>query len=42
MVEAQVAALPSARVETFAGLGHLGPMEDPSRVAASVAAAFAD
>jgi pimeloyl-ACP methyl ester carboxylesterase len=40
VVAAQVAALPSGRAEMFAGLGHLGPMEDPSRVAASVTRAF--
>jgi len=37
----QVAALPQARSETFPGLGHLGPMEDPPAVARSVARAFA-
>ena len=31
VVAAQAAALPVGRVEIFAGLGHLGPMEDPSR-----------
>jgi pimeloyl-ACP methyl ester carboxylesterase len=41
VVAAQAAALPDARVETFVGLGHLGPMEDPPRVARSVTAAFA-
>ena len=41
VVDALAAALPVARVETFAGLGHLGPLEDPERVARSVAAAFA-
>jgi pimeloyl-ACP methyl ester carboxylesterase len=41
VVAAQAAALPDARVETFPGLGHLGPMEDPPRVARSVAAALA-
>ena len=41
VVAAQGAALPVGRVETFAGLGHLGPMEDPSRVATSVAVSFA-
>ena len=41
VVAAQVAALPSGRMEIFAGLGHLGPMEDPPRVAFSVASAFA-
>ncbi|MEA2826420.1 MAG: hypothetical protein QOG43_859 [Actinomycetota bacterium] len=41
VMAAQVAALPSGRAETFAGLGHLGPLEDPARVAAAVAEAFA-
>ncbi|MEA2974406.1 MAG: hypothetical protein QOG82_2864 [Actinomycetota bacterium] len=41
VVGAQVAALPSSRVETFTGLGHLGPMENPTRVARSVTDAFA-
>ncbi|HEX7277453.1 MAG TPA: alpha/beta hydrolase, partial [Acidimicrobiales bacterium] len=42
VVAAQAAALPHARTEVFEGLGHLGPMEDPLRVAESVAHAFAD
>lgn len=33
VVDAQVAALPHGRVETFDGLGHFGPMEDPAAVA---------
>jgi pimeloyl-ACP methyl ester carboxylesterase len=41
VVAAQQVALPSGRAETFAGLGHLGPLEDPPRVARSVAQAFA-
>ncbi len=41
VVAAQVAALPSGSGETFAGLGHLGPLEDPPRVARSVAQSFA-
>ncbi len=41
VVAAQVAALPSAHAELFEGLGHLGPMESPPRIAASVATAFA-
>ncbi len=41
VVAAQAVALPAGRVETLAGLGHLGPMEDPARVARSVAEAFA-
>ncbi len=36
VVDAQVAALPRARVETFADLGHFGPMEDPAAVAARI------
>lgn len=34
--------LPAGRVEVFDGLGHLGPLEDPRRAAAAIAAAFAD
>ena len=33
--------LPNARLEEFEGLGHLGPMEDPARVAGAIAEAFA-
>jgi len=33
-------ALPTATTEVMAGLGHLGPLEDPRAVAASVLAAF--
>jgi pimeloyl-ACP methyl ester carboxylesterase len=33
VVDAQVATLPDGRVETFDGLGHFGPMEDPAAVA---------
>jgi pimeloyl-ACP methyl ester carboxylesterase len=40
VVDAQVAALAHGRLETFAGLGHLGPMEDPGVVARAVAEAF--
>lgn len=36
-----MAALPAGRLETFEGLGHLGPLEDPVRVAAAVAASLA-
>lgn len=36
VVDAQVAALPAGRSETFAGLGHFGPMEDPAAVAARI------
>jgi len=41
VVARQAAALPAGRAETFTGLGHLGPMEDPARVAEAVARAFA-
>ncbi len=41
VVARQAAALPHGRLETFPGLGHLGPMEDPAAVADSVARAFA-
>ncbi len=41
VIVAQAAALPSSRSETFPALGHLGPMEDPRRVAESVRNAFA-
>jgi len=40
VVVRQAAALPHSRTELFPGLGHLGPLEDPSAVARSVAAAF--
>ena len=40
VIAGQAAALPDARVETFVGLGHLGPMEDPRGIARSVADAF--
>ncbi|MBV8950592.1 MAG: alpha/beta hydrolase [Actinobacteria bacterium] len=33
-----VDALPSARLEVFAGLGHFGPMEDPDRIVESIRA----
>ncbi|HVF14540.1 MAG TPA: alpha/beta hydrolase [Acidimicrobiales bacterium] len=42
IVARQAAALPHGRIETFRGLGHLGPMEDPAAVAASVATALAN
>jgi len=38
--ERVVQAIPGARLETFDGLGHMGPMEDPERVAAAVAESF--
>lgn len=34
VVDAQVRALPAGRLETFADLGHFGPMENPGVVAA--------
>ncbi|MDP8988287.1 MAG: alpha/beta hydrolase [Actinomycetota bacterium] len=36
LAERQVALLPAGRLEAFEGLGHLGPLEDPERVADSV------
>jgi pimeloyl-ACP methyl ester carboxylesterase len=36
VARAQVAALPHGRLEVLDGLGHLGPLEDPARVAAAV------
>jgi len=36
----QVRRLPRGRLEELDGLGHLGPLEDPARVAAAVAAAL--
>lgn len=36
----QVALLPAGRLEELDGLGHLGPMEDPARVAASITRAL--
>ena len=38
---AQAARLPDVRVEEVPGLGHLGPLQDPEKVAASVAQALA-
>lgn len=35
-LHAQVSPLPNGRLEVFNGLGHLGPLEAPSRVARSV------
>jgi pimeloyl-ACP methyl ester carboxylesterase len=40
VIEAQAAALPHARTEVLDGLGHFGPLEDPDRVAASIARAL--
>ncbi len=36
VVDAQVTALPRGVAETFVGLGHFGPMEDPEAVAARI------
>ena len=36
VARAQAAALPRGRLEVFDGLGHLGPLDDPGRVAAAV------
>ncbi len=36
LVEAQTAPLPDVTVEVLAGLGHLGPLEDPAAVARSL------
>lgn len=41
LIAAQAAALPHARTEVLAGLGHFGPLEDPDRIAASIAGALA-
>jgi pimeloyl-ACP methyl ester carboxylesterase len=38
VADAQAAALPAGRRKELGGLGHLGPLEDPARVAAEVAA----
>jgi pimeloyl-ACP methyl ester carboxylesterase len=40
LADRQVALLPAGRLEVFEGLGHLGPLEDPQRVAGSVARAL--
>lgn len=41
VVERQVQMLPDGRTEHFESLGHLGPLESPSLVAAAVVEAFA-
>lgn len=41
LIAAQAAALPHGRTEVLDGLGHFGPMEDPDRIAASIATALA-
>ncbi len=40
LADRQVALLPAGRLEVFDGLGHLGPLEDPARVAESMARAL--
>lgn len=40
LLAACAARLPDARTEVFPGLGHFGPLQDPDRVAAAVAAAL--
>lgn len=40
LAPAVAARLPRAALERFAGLGHLGPLQDPGRVARSVGRAF--
>jgi len=42
LIELQGARLPHARTEVFAGLGHFGPLEDPTTVAAAVRRAFSE
>lgn len=41
LADAQVAALPHGRIERHATLGHFGPLQDPSGVAASILATAA-
>jgi pimeloyl-ACP methyl ester carboxylesterase len=40
VARAQVGALPDATLQSFAGLGHFGPLEDPAALAEAVVAAF--
>ncbi|MGH9183600.1 MAG: alpha/beta fold hydrolase [Acidimicrobiales bacterium] len=40
LAELQVSRLPAGRLEVLDGLGHLGPLEDPPRVAEAVARAL--
>ena len=40
LTQRQAAALPQARVDVLAGLGHFGPLQDPAAVAASIVGAF--
>jgi pimeloyl-ACP methyl ester carboxylesterase len=40
LIEAQAAALPHANIEVLDRLGHFGPLEDPDRVAESIAGAL--
>ena len=42
VLEVHAGRLPHARLDVLEGLGHLGPLEDPGAVAASVRAAFED
>lgn len=40
VLAAQAAALPNATTDVLDGMGHFAPLEDPERVAASIAATF--
>jgi pimeloyl-ACP methyl ester carboxylesterase len=42
LIKAQAARLPDVRTEVVAGVGHLGPLEDPGAVAASIRRFFTD
>lgn len=42
VLKAQVAPLPSGRLEVLTGLGHFGPLEAPERVARSITAFMTD
>ena len=42
LIELQASRLSHGRTEVFDGLGHFGPLEDPSRVAAAVRRAFTE
>jgi pimeloyl-ACP methyl ester carboxylesterase len=42
LIKAQAARLPDVRTEVVPGVGHLGPLEDPGAVAASIRRFFAD
>lgn len=41
LIARQAAAFPVATTEVMAGLGHFGPLEDPTAIAASIAASLA-